>query len=320
MRVVTPRRALLSFGAGERRPISLQPAATKPKASHARPKIIFQTLKSRGSGTGITYWLKWADCPERAYLDEKAADNAEPTSMESEATRTGTIVHAFLELYYKRGAGLPFEAGAVRFQSERGDPFDVAEESRIHAEQIFRAYRVQFPANELGKIVAIEQLVPTPGDKSMAARIEKAVGISPYTMKPDLVIKLTKKDCERLKKTRHVDLKPGLYLLDHKTDNARWGIDRYLNSHQFTAYFLAWEAAFGVKLMGVLVNILYTTKQPDFLTLFIPPPTQVAINSLHHQLASIVFLREHMPRWKNTNRCFFPKPCLFHTNQLCRKY
>lgn len=322
MKSRSPRRPLFVVGAGARRPISLQPAtATKPKSAAARrPKPIYQTLRSRGSGTGITYWGKWADCPERAYLDEQAADRNEPTSMESEATRTGTIVHAFLELYYRRGAGLPFEVGAVRFQSERGDPFDVEEEARIEAERIFRAYRVNFPANEIGKIIAIERLVPDVGDIAMKERVEKAVGISPYTMKPDLVIKLTKKDCERLKRTRNVDLKPGLYLVDHKTDNARWGIDRYLNSHQFTAYFLAWEAAFGVKLQGVLVNICYTTKQADFLTIFVPPPSQVAIKSLHHQLASIVFLREHMPRWKNTNRCFFPKPCLFHTNKLCRKY
>lgn len=314
------RRPLLEVG-GRGPVLSLQPnPATMPKKATVKVKPIFQTLKSRGSGTGITYWLKWADCPERAYLDELAADNCEPTSMESEATKKGTILHAFLELYYKRGVGLPFEVGAVHFQTMRGDASNEDEEARIDAERLFRAYRARFPANELGKIVAIEKLVPVIGDNAMKARIEKAVGIAPYTMKPDLVIKLSKRDCERLKRTRSIDLKPGFYLVDHKSDNSRWGIEKYLETHQFTAYFLAWEAAFGVKLQGVLVNIVFTTKIPDFLTILVPPPSPVRIKSLHHQLASIAFLREHMPRWKNTNRCLFPKPCLFHVNKVCRKY
>lgn len=302
--------------------IALAKETVRPKA---RP--ILQTIKSGGSGTGLSYYKKWVECPEKAYLDEQAKEQGWDRE-KSFPLDVGNITHAFLELYYTRGAGQPFDTASVEFVSDSGS--GIEESARILAEKLFRTYRVRFPVTELGEIVAVEKLLPEPAEKvgetehlRQKAKIEEAVGISPYTMKTDLVIKLTARDCERLKHTRSIDVSPGTYILDHKTDYRRDAniVDKYLLEPQFTAYFLAWRAVYPrVKLNGVLVNILFKSST-DFMTLVVPPPDEAAIRRLHTLFSNAVFFMEHAPRMKMNTRCMqWGRICHWRVTGHCKAY
>lgn len=304
-------------------------ALTEAAANRHVGTPILQTIKSGGSGTGLSMYKKWLDCPEKAYLDEQAVAEGweRPTAF---ALDVGIITHAFLELYYSR-KDAPFDASSVEFVNDSGDGFDIEEKARITAEKLFRAYRVLFPVDELGEVVAVEKLLPEPiedvgesNHSAQKAKIEEAVGISPYTMKTDLVVKLSTRDCAKIKITRNIDVSPGTYLVDHKTDGRHDAniIDKYLLEPQFTAYFLAWRAAYPrVKLNGVLINILFKTATPDFLTLVVPPPDDGAIRRLHTMLSNAAFMMTNAPRMKNITRCMnYGRVCHWMVQQKCKGY
>lgn len=285
-------------------------------------RVVLDTLQGGGSGRGVSYWKRWMGCERQALFYETAGRFKGKVS---KALVIGTIVHAMLELYYKlamlKGPAKPLalKTTAIRFVDDAGDPADIADEARIEADRLFRAYRVQFPPTELGRVVGVEEQVE-------GSRVEHAVGVSPYTAKPDLIVQLTKVDCKRLWKTRRIKVWPGYWLVDHKTEGepsaeqllAGWAPDEaFADSIQFTAYMLAYQAKYPRRAVeGLLVNVIPKSKRPEFRTLVVPWPSMKKIAVLrtfldHASSRQHRALRlGHAPA--NITYCFaYNQPCPF---------
>ncbi len=283
-------------------------------------KTILHTLNSGGSGSGLSYYSQWAGgCPKKATLDTAAREKfTGDSSTGSHALGIGRILHAFLELHYKRGMKGVFDTSVVKFS----DVVDDGE--RTEAEAIFRSYRINHPPDEWGEVVECEDKYPK--TKSQAAAIEEAVGISPYTFTPDLVVNIGAKQVRTLQDTRGLILpKPGLYMVDHKSEGM-WdaaAMDRHTNKQQFTAYQLGYNAANPKRpVLGLIDNILMKTKGYDVRTLFIPPPGKLAIQSLHSFLRYCVTMMKVMPDWAvPTDYNCFPrgKCCYWYTEGSCER-
>jgi hypothetical protein len=282
-------------------------------------KAVLQTIGGGGSGYGISFWKMWMVCVMRAHLAELAMVEArkrkEPIKMPAKkALVTGTVAHGFLELYYKLAMknalkALKLNTLAVSFVDDAGDPLDVAEDGRLEGERIFRAYRSVYPPDELGEIVEVEKRYEGPV-------IEKAVGISPFTFKPDMAICLDTSDTKRLVKTRRIKIAQGYWLVDHKTSGEREWTDRmFMDEVQFIAYCVAWQALYPKReLNGLLVNVLPKTKRPEFRTLVVPFPSpkrqQVLFNFLRQAQEKRAFAEEQFLK-ANITQCYNPEPCAF---------
>lgn len=288
----------------------------------ASPKvrIILQSVSGGSSGFGISFWKSWLGCQERAArmereYRERLRTKTPPPLSTNPALLTGTIVHALLEYYYSppKERALKLDTTAISYMDDVGDPLDVAAESRLDAEAIFRAYRVEFPPDELGKVVAVEKFVG-------GEEVECALECAPFTCKIDLIVRIDKRAAHRLRRTRQIDIEPGLWLVDHKTDSFRNPLyeSYYTDEVQFTAYMLAWYAKTGTAPKGMLVNILGKQSRPRFETIVIPFP------SPDKQAVLASFLRlaqqrreEYDGRQCNVTLCYYPNPCPFRLQ--CRR-
>lgn len=274
-------------------------------------RAILQTIAGSGSGYGISYWSNWMRCEKAAFFAETAVRG--PTT--KPALVTGTVAHGFLELYYKLAMknakrALTLDTMAVSFVDDAGDPCDFAEAARLEGERIFRAYRRIYPPDELGEIVAVEQ-------KYEGKDVQRAVQCNPFTFKPDVEVYEDARNAKRLFKTRRIQVSKGYYLVDHKTDGGReWADQMFMNSVQFTAYMVGWQARYPKReLMGLLVNVLPKTKNPEFRTLVVPYPTQKQQQVLFDFLEQAQERRNRALLTKqplpNITHCFGFEPCSF---------
>jgi hypothetical protein len=281
-------------------------------------KTILHTIKGGGSGTGLSYYRNMVGCPRRARLDAEAAEEHEATASDNDATGIGTIFHAFMEHYYR--GDLDDENLVLEIADESGH--GVLEDRRIEAERLFRAHRKRFSRSELGTVLEVEKLLPSPDDAAMAQRINDAVGINPFTCKIDLVLDLTENDCLRLKETRDIEVRPGIWLLDHKTAKARRSTEaeKWTNDFQPIAYQLAWNAAFPkLQAQGMIISSTYRLKQPDFRSFVVERPGAEKVAALQSFLAGAAFIKEHLEDWPNGNACFFPSTCRWFQTGACNR-
>ncbi len=286
-------------------------------------KPILHTLNSQGSGSGFSYYSRWSDgCNKKAALDTAAAKQYSATSYTGMvALDLGTILHAFLELHYKRGLKGIFDVSAVQFS----DVVQPDHESRVEAENIFRSYRQNHDPTELGEVLEVEEAYPK--NKIQAKAINEAVGIAPYTFKLDLATYIDAKVKKTLERTHELVLpKPGKYMIDHKSEGS-WDTsaqDRHLNKLSFTAYMLAYNAANPKDpILGMIDNILLKTKGYPVKRLFVPLPDSNQVKSLMAHWKIVNYNMTHMYDWANPKdlNCFpRGKICFWHKQGMCERY
>jgi len=278
-------------------------------------KPLLHTLPTGGSGHGFSYWASWMGCALQAEL--KAARAAVQKYDANSGRTVGSILHALLELYYTRGKQHPFDACAVKYTQDSGDVADVDDNARIEAERLFRAYRMRFPPDELGKVLHAEVTVAD------SPAMDEAVGVSPFTIKPDLVVSLTGLQAKRLRATRGISIKSGRYIVDHKTDAAKWKImyPRYFHDLRFTAYMVGWNAARpACKVDGLIVNSLVKTTAVNFVTIVIPLPGRTETEALHRFMLDAQRIQAQSLHEPNATRCFdYNEVCPFLADGTCNR-
>lgn len=284
---------------------------------------IYFELTAGGSGYGITYYLKYLRCPKSVTLYDAARALGPPGKSDSDwNTCVGTLVHAFLQLYYTRAE--PFSVRDVIFVNQDGELDMWPWRQRIHwkmrveAEDYFNAYRMQFPdRKEFGKTHVCEFALPRDDDDK--AKLDKAIGLDPFTCRLDRVALFTHKACAKVATSRGISIEPGLWLQDHKTAGriTELTYDMHRESIQFAAYMLALNAI-GIRVNGTLVNVIEKSKPVKFHTYVVPYPNRYETVRFHHTVAVINGLRRShsMP---NVTSCFFPRTCVFHKSGTCNK-
>lgn len=278
-------------------------------------KPLLHTIKKGGSGFGFHYYAQWAGCPRKATLDTKSQEDGGRTSIDSMATDIGTIGHAFMYLHYTQKKS--FDTSIVKFSD------GVEEEERAEAERVFRYYRLHHSPKEFGKVLHAEQTFPR--NEKEKAKIEEAVGIAPYAFTPDLVVRLSRSDAEYLGASSAMDVRPGVYLVDHKF-LGQWdgaAMDRYLWSHQFTAYNLGYSAINAEPIQGTIVNVILKYKSPEVKRLLVPFPTQTEKKALFAFWKYCLTVKSTMPDWPNSQayNCFPKgKTCHWFVTGDCQRY
>lgn len=287
------------------------------------PLPILQSLQGTGTPAGISGIRELANgCAKKYWLNK---DSEDTDSLGSGALQIGTIAHALLARYYD-SQDQRWAASAIKYTSTS----TVDPECRREAERIFKAYRIRFPPNELGKVVGVEYSLPEKVNSEwnfetvQARTVGEAVGIYPYSCQIDLAVDIKAKDVKRLRATRKLHLtKPGLYLVDHKTASSygNAAMEKYIHDVQFTAYMMAWNAAYPEKqCKGMLVNVLIKTKEPRFETILVPPPNKKskAIVRKIANRASIYIKNNYQA--PNPDRCFdWGRSCKYLRSGECQR-
>jgi len=201
---------------------------------------ILHTMHSGGSGSGLSFYRNWATCPRRGYLDQLASAAGHPTSSDSIETRTGSIYHAFQELYETTKTP-NFDTVAVEFVHDSGETANIEEDARREAERLFRAFRVRYRPGNLGRPLGVEILVKSSELKAPPRWLPAGMVL---TAKFDKVVKVTVGDVIRIRKERGLNLRTGYYLVDYKTDKfiSAATDDKYRAETQFMLYELLWNA------------------------------------------------------------------------------
>ena len=267
-----------------------------------------------GSGFGFHYWKAFGECPRRATLDILARGDDDSTSSSAFGTEVGSYAHGFLDLYYS--CGRQFDASTVDFDPPPTQGvFD-------EACRLYEWYSDKFGATELGRVVATERAFPFEGDDSQRIAIEHAVGVSPFTFRPDLEVEIDEPAAALIGMTRNFDVEPGKYLVDHKfyQSQKQTLAAAMLNSLQFTAYQLARNAAIpNDPVRGLIANIVIKTKEPRSVSFVVPPPKRRDIDALREALQFWKWIRDNRPDTPNPQEeyCFGYRPCKWWTESVC---
>ena len=269
-------------------------------------------IRPGGSPRGITTMLEFVNgCARKVALNAAS----EPEVSYSLPLLTGTLFHALLEVYYTKGYFEP-EDVAWRGVDLSHPNFGAAEEKAFRT---FRAYRLAYDEKELGTVLGAE----VPFDIQDPA----VIGV-PYTGYIDLVVKLTKRDCKRITKTRRVDLDPGIYVVDHKTTGGVYANteERHRTSVQLPAYSKAYEYTTGAKVRGALINLITTQRDPKKYTFALLPSAAsnarlLAVTTRANALGWPEIPTDPTEAHANASRCFdYNSVCPFWIGAQCSGY
>ena len=251
-------------------------------------KPILNSIRLGGSGTGISHYSMVMTCARKAHLT-KLHEEQRPERVTLDAAFMGTLFHALMEMYYLHKTD--------DFAIELDDTG--ASQEMEEALRLFREYSKRFPADEWDTMytehplpgiqgpTALSPGTPWPGD---VAAIKEALGIDPFTIRIDLVCEVRKEHVDGIVETRGLDLKPGIYLVDHKTSSVRSGdqVLRYQNNIQMDAYMAVWNACDpNFQCEGMLVNNVYRYKRLDakaFETILVAPPSEDRVQQIKEWL------------------------------------
>lgn len=247
---------------------------------------ILTNLESSSSGTGISYYS--TRCPRAAQLSKEFPS---PSSFNAQV---GVVFHKLMELYYGgllKDVALPID-----------DMADFEHDPVQEALRLFDGYSKIYSPTEW-TVFAVEHKLPAESDAELHGRLlSEAVGVSPFTMRVDMVVDVNADQAKEIEKTRKLELEPGRYIVDHKTTDKKdsKAIYKYKLSHQFPAYQLGWNACFDEHpVKGVIVSqcVRHKNLGPNsFDSFFIGPPNETEVQAL----------RAHLQRkaaYLSTNEC-----------------
>lgn len=213
---------------------------------------------------GPHYWGTWTVCERKAWLIELERTHQEPGELSGVIYfDVGTILHALLALHYGTAleARQAIDTTRVKYVTAAG-PLDVERysEAIYEAERLFRAYRVYWGWNDLGKIVAVEK------ELEMTLPRGQTITFSSQTITGglDLISKMSARDLKK----NGLQGEPGLYLHDHKTRSKKDPYEYEMACHdlQFSTYAKLVETAekkWG-PVRGFIVNLIYKGTTPSF--------------------------------------------------------
>lgn len=252
---------------------------------------VLQTIKTGGSGRGISYYNTVMSCSRKArFMLEKEQTRKESYKLDS--AFTGTIFHALMEMFYLHGTKFVVEIDQTGAQQELTE-----------AQRLLDGYS-RFFAKDDWETVATEVLLPgTNEDGTLAFESETAkkigavLGIPEFACRIDLVARVYKKHVDNIMGTRNVLLEPGIYLVDHKTAARREEnrLFKFLNDLQMDTYMMAYNAAHDEPCLGMLVNNVYRYKAltaQAFETYLIPYPSEDR-QAMIKEYLSEAFKRRH---------------------------
>lgn len=266
------------------------------------------TLGFGGSGRGISHYKTLNRCRNRATLNWEASQNQLPGAEDSENTAAGTLAHGFMALYHGNGH---LEASEVLFEPEH-HPSLAFPGARSEAERAFNAYQERFAPTSLGKVIGVEYRV----GPLEVHDTDPAITV-------DLLTKISKADLPRIGMARGLDLSPGHYIVDHKFLGQKSGtmIDSYLNDMQGIGYQVIWERRRKQlklpEVNGMIINFIIKTKAIQFMSLLIPPPTEVQIEAFDRWLAHTREDEMEDPNRINPTACFWPSICKWWVEGKC---
>lgn len=232
------------------------------------PIDIRALIHQGGSGSGVSYYLKRAECPKRILLNAQAEEEGDRSV--SEPMAIGTIFHKLAELYHT--------GGDVNRVPHIVDDDPLLSSWCVEAWRLFDFYVTYTAPDAWGRVVAAEELVetmvPFEGLPIVGQQVPR-----PLSGRIDL---LTEQD-ERFGNEYNG---PGEYVLDFKTHKSKpsevFMKDQY--SLQFVNY--AWQRFLktGKWVRGAIVHHLVRhvklEVQKSVLTTFIHPPMEHEIEKL----------------------------------------
>lgn len=329
-------------------------------------KKINYAITEAGSESGLSYYRGFLQCPRKATMRKLNKMELTPEEQvlqcqgyalgntydpkKKSASNVGTLGHVLMDLFFSKDLTEP---KTIEWTHPINDT-DWAEACRC-----FEAWREFVGSNNcLGRVVETEFNLPHGRLKKKPARgngktnwekreeqVCSAVGISPFTGRLDLLVCLTKTDIHRIVKTwgtslvGEEDLQPGFWIVDHKffAREMAWTYEEALESMQYTAYPLAWNAVYKTlesgsgtarrykPVMGTLQNTIFKTSQPKFRLYVVPFPSSRKVQRLHTTLANIAEIIGDEARQMqcNDNWCrhpFYGSECEFKVNRQCKGF
>lgn len=267
---------------------------------------------------GFHSWTSFGRCPRQATLNLLALRQPPSGPERPGAKGVGTALHAMLDLYYR---GVSFNPTELVLRPAL-DELDIIEAARV-----FSQYSAIFSPDELGQVLGTEVHIGPPGDGSdddelgTTGPLATAIGVWPFAARIDMVVNIT--DAAAVQARRGIDVEPGIYLVDHKSHGAAWGtlVDKHLNSLQFVAYQLAWNATHPDRpCLGMIANVIIKTKSIKTMTLLQRSPSPSEIAALRGLLQGCAAQRRERPGWANPQEefCFSQwGVCQWFANDVC---
>jgi hypothetical protein len=234
---------------------------------------VLSSLKSSGSGTGISYYS--TRCARKARLDKMYEGES------SFNARVGVVFHKLMELYYAGtlvDVALPLD-----------DMADYEHDPVQEALRIFAGYTVHHPVDEW-EVLHVEMGLPRlagQGNQLLEDRLALLRIFSvPFTARIDMVVNIDAQHIDDFQKRRRLELPgPGVYLIDHKTTDKRDfnAIVKYDLNLQGVAYPLAFEAVTDIKPIGTIFSQVVRHKKlvkDSFNSFYVAYPNQDRIEAV----------------------------------------
>jgi hypothetical protein len=189
-----------------------------------------------------------------------------------------------MEVYHKRQMTTLQEGDrpdrfAIKWVDPMGLPLEYADKVYTEADRLFRAYREVYPPGEFGEIKAVEA----------HHRVENFYGCPTFDIRPDLECYLNEEEAEKW------GVEAGWYLPDHKFLSAVRSDDvvNVERDLRFAVYPLAYKAAHPERdVKGVIVNIIYKKKIPEFKKILVDYPSEEKIKMVANTLQRAAAIRE----------------------------
>lgn len=277
-------------------------------------------LNQGGSGFGISLWKQVLSCPLQAHYDSEVIDGARegPQSAETDDTLIGTLFHKFQELYHKKSTARGFDTTTVTFRQMAPRPWNKPDVVRATAEDLFRAYRVIYPPDYFGKVVAREKHYKMPLKK----RPWWAPKSMPLTCQIDMEVKLGKESASKIVADHGLVVTPGGYLIDWKTAGSDWpnlGWQHVLEL-QFPFYMMMHKHMNPTKKISGLIVVAAFKRTKKFKMFLIQPPDENAQKMISELLsAAWDIYRDENPKGNPLNCFAYGRPCIWMVNGTCNR-
>ncbi len=285
-------------------------------------------LRPGPSSKGRSFYQSILPCPKRTTLWAQRREAGLPKQT-GKATAIGTLVHAYLEAYntgvirwpadVDRVQFGPFTAPELSFEDPDIQAFVLDEAKRL-AKWWVQTYEPQHFGRPLGYEVDVTACVATRRDLFQIPATNPDV--PELTARLDEVVTMDEVAVARMREAHHLDLTPGVYVIDHKTKSRNYGLYPYLQGLQALLYpLLLHEAIYPEReCEGILYNFILKTKEPKNIVLWRPPPSSQERAVIRNTLSGLWQFYQSNPNWANAAACFDElrdEECYFHKTGEC---